>query len=53
MFMNSPNYDSDYLENPEANKFAFIDRYMLDVKSWDKDKKGIEKIKNKISWGDK
>lgn len=44
MFMNSPNRDPDFVENPETNKFAFIDRYMIDFKSWNKTLNEIEKV---------
>ena len=30
MFMNSVNRDADYKDNTEANKFVFVDRYMMD-----------------------
>jgi hypothetical protein len=41
------------IENPETNKFAFIDRYMIDFKSWNKTLNEIEKVDSKISWSDK
>ena len=51
MFMNSPNKDPDFQENNEVNKFAFTDRFMLDLQGWDKTLKEMDKFQ--VPWKDK
>jgi hypothetical protein len=34
MFTNSPNLDQGFKNSNEANKFPFVDRFMMDSESW-------------------
>lgn len=43
MFMNSPNKNKADPSNNEANKFAVVDRYMLNQRDWGTSLGEIEK----------
>ena len=51
--MNSINKDADYQDNTEANNFVFIDRFMQDVATWQKDLSQVQKMSNHLRFEDK
>lgn len=53
MFMGSPNKDKDSNDNNEANKFPFIDRYMLNYKDWKGTLAQVDGNRKENSWEDK
>jgi len=53
MFSNSPNIDQGFKNSNEANKFPFVDRFMMNRESWLKDLGEVVEADKKIGWGDK
>ena len=51
--MGSPNKDKDSNDNNEANKFPFIDRYMLNYKDWKGTLAQVDGNRKENSWEDK